>query len=369
MRKWLLGLLAVGLLLAARLWWGSESRVVGLTDQQASQALLDGSGARGLVIERPEPGVPASLAEARALLDPNQLQAASEALRDRLQRNPDDGAAHVFLSEILRRTRASSAACEHGLKGAELLPTSSEAHWVYARALLADAAQLGRAGGLARLAAAKRVGPFKAEIRTAIELNPNLIEARKEEALFLIFAPLVGDLERGTELAHALEEIDPLEGGLCVARALSAADDGVEAALAKAQEVHASYPSSQEPPWVLANLYFQAERWEEALAALAGVLEGPKQETYYQALHLRARICNDRSVGFEQALADLDELRRADPRWEWAPQEAQVECERGYALLGLGRREQARLALERSLELDPHSKRSQAGLEDLKVGH
>ena len=365
MGKWLLGLCGVGLLLAAMLWWDSGSSAVSVSAQALVEARNDGSGARGLRIEAPGLGIPASLDEARAILDPELLQRASEGLEARIEADAGEGAAHVFLSEILRRKKSHRQAVVHGRRGAELLPTSSEAHWIYARALLLEAAHLGRSGGMGQLKAMKNIAPYKQEIRTAIELDPGLGEARKEEALFLIFAPLAGDLEQGTQLAQELEAIDPLEGGLCVARALSAQEDGLEPALSKAREVQAAYPLSQEPPWVLANLLHGAERHDEALEAIEQVLEGEKGETYYQALYLRARICNDRKEGLEAVLTDLEEWKVENSLWEWAPSEAQMECERGRALAGLGRVEESRIALERALELDPDSKRTQSGLIDL----
>lgn len=366
MRKLIGALLVAGCLMAVGVWWNQGAAAVTVTDEQRDQALQDGSGAAGITLENPGPGVPASLADARALLGDEALEQARAGLAERVASEPDCGAAHVLYAEVLRRLGNAKLACEHGKRGAELLPTSSRAHWVHARAIVTDAAQLGRQGGMGMLAAAKRMGPYQESLRTAIELDPAHVEARKEEVLFLLFAPMVGDVARGTELAHELEAIDPMEGGLCVARALSRAEGGLEAALEKARQVEAATPGHTDPPWVLASLLLEAERYDEADAALARVLEGPRGETYYQALHLRARTCNERGTDHVKALAYLDEYAAAEPAWEWVPGEAEVLVERGRALAGLGRADEARSALEAALELDPSSKRAKAALDELQ---
>ncbi len=366
MRKLVGALLVAGCLVAAGVRFNQGASAVEITDEQRSQALVDGSGAAEILLASPGVGVPASLSEARALLGGDALEAARAGLAARVSADPDCGAAHVLYAEVLRRVGEAALACEHGRRGAELLPTASRAHWVHARAIITEAAQLGKKGGMAMLAAAKRMGPYQESLRTAIELDPTHVEARKEEVLFLLFAPMVGDVDRGTELAGELEAIDRLEGGLCVARALSRADDGLDAALEKVRAVAAEFPGHQDPLWVLAEMLVGAERYAEADEALVPVLEGPRGETYYQALHMRARICNERGLSHERALEYLDEFTAANPGWEWVPGRAEVLTERGRALAGLNRVPEARLALEAALALDPSSKGAKAAMEALE---
>lgn len=358
--------MVAGCLVAAGVWFNQGASAVEISDEQRSQARIDGSGSADIVLPDPGEGVPASLAGARALLGDDALEVARTGLAARVAAEPDCGPAHVLYAEVLRRLGDAALACEHGRRGAELMPTAGRAHWVHARAIITEAAQLGKKGGMGMLAAAKRMGPYQESLRTAIELDPTHAEARKEEVLFLLFAPMAGDVPRGTELARELEAIDRMEGGLCVARALSRADDGLDAALDKVRAVAAEFPGHQDPLWVLAEMLVGAERYVEADEALARVLDGPRGETYYQALHLRARVCNERGADHGHALEYLNEFTAASPGWEWVPGPAEVLTERGRALAGLGRASEAREALEAALELDPSSKRAAAAIEALE---
>lgn len=350
------------------LWWGSGDELASPTQTEVKSAREDGRAAAEICLSVVEGCCPVSLHAARELLGNDALDCACEALETRLasaEGTPEEGPLRVILSEVQRRLGRLKSATRHGRRGAELLPTSSSAHWIHARALVREAGAQGRAGGLALLAAAKKMGPYKSELQVAVELDPTNVELRKEQALFLLFAPMVGNPKRGLELAHELEALDPIEGGLTVARALSLDDKGLEAALAKARAVEGEYPSSQEPSWVLGCLLHGAERFDEADKALAKIIAGPKGETYYQALHLRARLRNDRGTDFAEALEFLDEFEAACPGWEWMPEEAEVLCERGRALAGLGRAEDARVALERTIELAPWLDRAVKALKQL----
>ncbi|MFT7679728.1 MAG: tetratricopeptide (TPR) repeat protein, partial [Planctomycetota bacterium] len=327
------------LALGLGLWWSGDTAPAQPTEEEAESAREDGRAAAEVGLEQVDGCCPSSLQAARDLLGDDLLDCACEALKARLatvEGTPEEGPVCVMLSEVLRRLGHLKAATKHGRRGAELLPTSSRAHWTHARALVREAGEQGRAGGLALLAAAKKMGPYKSELQLAIDLDPKNVELRKEQALFLLFAPMVGNPTRGLELAHELEALDPIEGGLTVARALSLDEEGLEAALIKAREVEGAHPSSQEPPWVLGCLLHGAKRFDEADEALAKIALGPKGETYYQALHLRARLRNDRGLGFAEALEFLDEFEAASPAWEWTPKEAEVLCERGPAPAGGG---------------------------------
>jgi tetratricopeptide (TPR) repeat protein len=353
---------------------------VEVPEELRDQAREDGSGAAAVAIgadARAALGAglgPATLSEARVILDRAGLAAAHERVVRALAVAPEDGALHVIRSELARRLRAMPEALESGRRGAELLPTSAEAHFVFARALGVELMRLVSSGPLGMFSARKKVAPYTLALETATGLDPAHVDALKERILFLAFTPSIGggDLEAALALLPALEAIDPIHGPLTRARCLQAQGDD-EAALALCRRVGADFPESQEPPWVEAGLLVDMRALEDAAseavraadAALARVLAGPREETYYQALFQRAELRTKTGYGADEVLAFMDEYLVAQPGWEWAPSLARAHVQRGLALAALGRVDEARAAFEAALGLDPELAEALAALDAL----
>ncbi|MEZ6002713.1 MAG: tetratricopeptide repeat protein [Planctomycetota bacterium] len=337
-----------------------------IDEDLAQQAALDGSGASEIRLAGEVDWQPRTLTAARALLGESEIRSAARRLNGYLAQHPEDGAAHVLLAECLRRQGDLDQAEIHATKGVELLPTMGRAHWVRSMVLRGRLASVAAQGGMAVMGAMGTIGPYRDALHTAIALDPENLEARKEEVLFYLVTPMIGDPAKGLELARAMEELHPVEGPLTVARALYFNGEK-EAGVQKARELCGTFPDDPLPKWVLASLEYDAKRYDDADALLAEVLAmGLKDETYYQALYQRMRLRTERDLEPQQVLDFCAEYETADPKFEWAPPMYQVLCERGCALQDLGRFEEARAALEACLAAEPAFKRAKltlAGLE------
>ena len=365
MRKFLaivLVLFVVGGFLAWRSVSSSPSLVI--DEELAKQAIADGS-AKG-EIEIDAEVHPKTLREVRALLGEKALVKAQTTLQEYVNKHPHSGAAHILLAEVLRRQGELDLALEQARLGLEHLPTLGRAHWVHSMVLRGKLEKLGTSGTIGKFKAMKQIGPYRDALRTAIELDPENVDARKEEVLFYLYTPGLGDRDKALELAREIIEVDGMQGTLTLARA-QFVNDQKEEAFATARQAIEDYPESSEPPWILGSLLYENKQFEEAEKALALVIEsGIIDETYYQALYRRMRIRTSAKNRSEEALAFALEYLEAKPQWEWAPPIYRVLCEKGRALRDLGRSEEARAALLESLKINPDFKRAKVTLEDME---
>jgi len=283
--------------------------------------------------------------------------------------HPGSGAGHILLAEVLRRQEKLEEAESHIEKGLALLPTQGSAYYVHARILAKKLEQLATQGGaMGKLKAMKQIGPYRSALQTAIELDPKNVDARKEEILFYLFTPGIGDKEVAIEKARELRSVHAMEGDLSLARALYYSDKkaNAEVALKQVRAAIDEYPEVNDPNWILGSILFDEKRYDEADVALAKVIDSEvKNETYYQALYRRMRVRTRANRDSEEVLAYVDEFLEAIRCWEWAPRLHQVYCERGRALATLGRGADARVAFEKSLKLMPGYERAERGLEGL----
>ena len=350
----LLALIATGLVV-----WFAEPKVS--TIEVDTAAVSGAEGARmighGLDIE------PRDLAAAEELWDEEECTAARERLEGALSGGPGDGPVHVILSAICRRLGDADAALDHGLKGVELLPTVGRAHHVYARAITLQMAS----GGM--LAAMRNLKPWREELRTAIELDPENLGARGEEFFFYAYVPsaMGGDTERALELAAALEAIDPARGIGLRARALERTERREEG-VALCEAALEDYPGDATLLFTLGNLHEAAEDWSAADAAYARAGEEPQDVDGWRMLYQRVRLrtTEGRLEGqAEQALELLDTYAAGAPRAEMMPGPADLLRRRGQVLEALGRVGDARAAYEAALEVDPQHEAAQKALDAL----
>ncbi len=366
MRKFVLlflAIVAIGGIIAWRSVGSSPSLVI--DEDLANQAIADGSAKGEVKIEEEVDFGPVTLSQVRALLGEKALQGAQKALQGHLETHPTSGAAHVLLAEVLRRQGRFELALEHAEAGLEALPTLGRVHWVHSMVLRGQLEKLGSSGTMGRLKAIKQIGPYRDALRTAIQLDPDNIDARKEEVLFYLYTPGIGDVAKGLELAKEIIAVDPMQGELTLARA-QYKNGEAETAFETARKAITTYPDSPEPAWILGSLLYEDKQFEKAEVVLAQATEmGIRNETYYQVLYRRMRIRTTAKNRADETLAFANEYIQANPLWEWAPPMHRVLCEKGRALRDLGRIEEAKACLHESLALDPTFTRAQKTLDGL----
>lgn len=309
---------------------------------------------------------PHNLSEARALWDAQELADARVRLEAALPGGEHEGALHVLLAVVCRRLHDTQGTMEHGLRGAQLLPLNGEAHHVYSRSITEQM----RTGG--RLAAIRNLGPWRDELRTAITLDPTLVEARAAEFFFFAYVPSLmgGNKQRALELAEEAGQYDETLGLSLQVRALAQLDREGEAQSLIEQGLEA-FP--RHPSLLLAqgDLYQRAEDWSAADETYARGPEQPQDENGWRLLYerIKLRTTPERLEG--DAAAALNMLERyaaGAPRGDMMASPSDVQRQRGQAFELLARMDEARSAYERALELDPKNERAQKALDALDAG-
>ncbi|MDA1264050.1 MAG: tetratricopeptide repeat protein [Planctomycetota bacterium] len=303
---------------------------------------------------------PRTLEAARELWETEDLQAARDRLEGALPGGADEGALRLLLSVVCRRLGDAEAALEHGLRGVELWPTSGDAHYVYARAI---ALQMMTGG---RISAMRNIGPWRKELRTAIELDPTNVDARSDEFLFFAYVPGLGDVKHALTLADEVIPYDPIVGVSFRARALARLDRKEEA-LAEMQAALSTHPGNPKLLLALGQIHEAEKDWRQADEAYAR-LEEPTDLDGWRILYQRARMRTTEGQlqgEAEAALGWLDAFLAASPRAEMMAGPADVHHRRGLALELLDRPQDARAAYQAALELDPDHKNATKALEAL----
>ena len=343
----------------------NSSAQLAIDEDLAKRAVADGSGAAAVQLDPRPDWEPNSLRQLREIARLEGFECALDLLNGFAEQHPKSAAVHVLRAECLRRLdrlEDALAAIEIALN---LAPTLGHAHHVHARILGQQLEKLARQGAMGKIKAVRKQGPYTDALKTAIELDPKNVEARKEEILFHLVVPGFGDKQFAVERAEELKTIDALEGSMAVARALYYSGDQ-EAGLQVAKQTVQDFPDSIDAKWVLGSLLFDEKRYDEAEESLKPITESKeKGETYYQALYRRMRLRTRQQKHSEQVLEFVREFIEANPGWEWAPRRFQVLCEKGRALAALGRNAEAREAFLESLRLNPNFKRAKQGLAGL----
>lgn len=356
-----------------------HAEAVEVTSEVVAASAEDGRGSAAVVVTGDLH--PASLAEVRNLGGPTEVAAARARLEVALaepSNQAQEGALCVLLSALARRQHDADAAGDYGRRGAELLPTNGSAHHVYAYAITEQM----QAGGM--LASAKNLGPWKDELRLAIELDGGNVDARREEIFFYGVVPGIfgGDPGRALDLVTELEGVN-----LHMGRALRATLLGLmkreEEALELCHTTLAEEPDDAEMHNALGGLLGRSDRDAEADTAYAAAMDGGPSAAYYYALYQRAQLRTGGSLyrapggqgnhepnpwGEEEALEFLDEYLAEAPRAELMPSRADAHWRRGVALESLERVDQARAAYQNCLGLEPEHKGAKQALANMTTG-
>ena len=287
-------------------------------------------------------------APAQQKLEDGDAQGAKELLIALLEQSERDGETCILLSRATRELGQVDEAVDYGLKAVALLPEEPRAHLAHSKAL--GLQLLG--GGI--LSAAKGLPAWKKSVARVLELDPDNVEARTDQIYSYIMAPglLGGDVEHAIELSKELMELDPARGRLTWAMAHIRREEP-ERAIAVCEAGVSEDPDAFELQAMLGALYAKEGRREEADRAYLAALRGPRDETYFRALHGRARMRLEGDYELDVALALLERFLRERPERGWLTPRHQILVEQGRVLVALGRPEEAREALEAALALKP----------------
>jgi len=245
---------------------------------------------------------------------------------------------------------------DYGLKAVELLPDSASAHLAYAQAIGLQL-QEGSRSLAGMLGAIKGVRRFKAEAERVIELDPTDTFAR----MMLVYTNLapapIGNIERALELAAEIVPHDEVLGTrllvICHHK-----NDETEHAIELCREAIAKSPTEGAYRVALADIYVDEERFVEADAEYEAARLGEKDGEFYRSLYYQARWRIENDTDCERAVSLLEEYIAGDPDYEDLPRATSALWRKGRALQLLDRVDEARIAWQKSLELDPENQRS-----------
>lgn len=231
---------------------------------------------------------------------------------------------------------------------------------------------LGRAVGQQAQTASKLKQPFmarriKAEFEKAVELDPDLLDARDGLIQFYLQAPGVmgGSTDKAREQAREIAKRDPYRGHQADAQVAWDKRDTVatEQALRAAAALR---PDSALPVILLAQRQHAWRRTAAAFETLDGFLaRHPNDIAVRFQVGRLASLSGERLPQGERVLRDL----LAEPEWASAPTRptrAAVQFRLGSVLERSGRTDEARAAYEASLELDPSLQPAKDALKALK---
>ena len=189
---------------------------------------------RGLIPLLAAVALASSAVTPESLIDQGHFKRARAIVEPRVQQNPNDAEAAYLLSEIKQAYGDLNAALQLAQKAVALDGKNGHYHYQLAGVYgeMAERASIFKQLGLAH--------KFRDEAETAVQLDPNYVDARIGLMEFYLQAPGIvgGDKKKARALADDIGRINPVEGYLAQARCAQEAKDTTreEAALLKAVE-------------------------------------------------------------------------------------------------------------------------------------
>ncbi len=204
------------------------------------------------------------------LIADGHVDEAIATLRGQINASPNDAVAH----NLLCRAYFSLADWDRGISACEkavaLAPQNSQFHLWLGRIYgeKADKSGFMTAAGLAR--------KVRGEFETAVQLNPNSVDARSDLAEFYLEAPGIvgGGRDKAEQQARSLSGLDPAKAHWVNARIAEKKKDFATAEKEYRSAIEASHGSASS--WLnLGLLYRHRERFDEMEQALGHVRGAP----------------------------------------------------------------------------------------------
>lgn len=361
----------VGLAVAGFVFWMRPADgALGLSQEEIEAARASGRGARAIEAGAGDALEPLPTLEAfREMAYPAQVDAEITRIRGALAgaEGAERAPLTVLLAEAQRVRGDLDAAHELALRGVELLPENSQAHFILAETIMARVIRDAETGGVATLVGAlDDVKRYQSELATAVALDPANVDARVRQIVVLAFGPWpIGNKKKARALIDELGEHDPFRRDFWKVQLLVGDDERVDDAIAGFRALRDEAPDDPDVTYNLGELLAKKDLWAEAAAEFDRLVEEPRTQRSFQAMYQGAKARSAGGFELARALADLEEYEAARPLGDLMPGLARVAYHRGNVLAKLGRVEEARAAYGRSLDLEPDRERVVAALEAL----
>jgi tetratricopeptide (TPR) repeat protein len=305
-----------------------------------------------------------TLEQARQRIDDGDYEAARRLLEPATSDPALEAEALVLLAEAYSKSGDFESGARTGKRAIAAAPDSSAAHFQYAYALRIKMSNVGR------LKAMFSLGAYKRAIKRAIELDPRNVAARQEEIGYLMYAPSIagGSIERARQRVDALRPIDWRAATIALAE-VESQDKNPEAAIEAYGRVLEKDTDDSSCRLDLAFLLQRLERFREADRHFARLADDPDPYYALTGLYQRAR---SRILGtYEPELATqylLSYIAKRPDEQRGVPSRSNAYWRLGNAYEQLARRDDARRAYRRALDLDRDNKSARMALEQLNSG-
>lgn len=271
---------------------------------------------------------------------------------------PDDPVATYYLGRIAIEQQQNDAAIDHLKKATETAPDSAS-YYFWLAVAYANKVQTTQdfmeKGQLAPL--------MKSSIEKAVELDPNHLPSREFLAQYLFSAPPIvgGDTARAWEQVDAIKQRDPKRGHLFAARIHMAKKqrDEAEAELKAALAIDESDADAHHQ---LGMFYQDGEDWTNAYAAFERALE--LDANHMPSLYQMGRTGVFSGENLERAIECLMLYMKTEPG-QGQPTWAHAQWRLGMIYEKQNKKDMARAAYEKALEIDPETEQAKKALEAL----
>lgn len=210
---------------------------------------------------------------------------------------------------------------------------------------------------------------IKAEFERAVQLDPELLDARDGLISFYLAAPAVmgGDVNKAREQQREIARRDAVRGHIAAANIAWHSRDTV-ATERSLRAASAAAPDSLAPAASLASRLLNWRRTTEAFGVWESFLARQPQNiaARYQFARLAA-ITGERAQDGERQLRAILAIETW-PENNWTPGKAAAYSRLGDVLRHQRRRDEARSAYERALSLDANLQIAKDGLKALDSG-
>ncbi len=280
--------------------------------------------------------------------------AAAEALTKAQPKNAD---AWIVLTQARIFAKQYEKAVVAGEKAVELAPDNAQSHYWLGNAL---GNRIGQVGMIGKMSMAP---DLRDAFERAVKLDPALTDARQSLIEFYLQAPgaIGGGIDKAKAQSAAIGKYDRAAGLRSQVR-IALHEKNWTQAIKFAEAALALKPDDTAMRQQLIVLYQEAKRWPEAYAAVKKwIAEAPKSNNaQYQLGRLAAESGQYLAEGEAALRAYLGMPREAqDP----APKNAHYRL--GQVLAKAGRKDEARLAFQTALKLDPKMKEAKDAIATL----
>jgi tetratricopeptide (TPR) repeat protein len=288
------------------------------------------------------------------MFEAGEYDAARTYYAEQLAADPANLDAIIYLGRIALRQDDLDGAVEWMEKALEAAPDSSAAHYWAATAYVMK---------VQKQQDFQAVGKVKSHIETAVELDPENIDARMFLAGFLMNAPpfVGGSIEKAREQAAILVEQDPMRGNFFLAE-LHKKEKEFDLAADAYRAAAAADPGSAEPYYAMGMMHQDNKDWDAAFAAFEKAIEVDPDVTKSLYQIGRTGLFSEQNV--DRAIEALRQYLSREPA-EGQPTWANAHWRLGLLYEIQGDVTAARAEYGAALELDPEDENARKELERL----